>query len=112
MSKSKHQSTIGLVSSVNILNNIIAKSLLLLVFSSVITLLFSSWGTARYSMGGYNAGQLTVTAHQLHFEGSVLNYTATTGYLPLVDKQEKPLANIFYVAYTAGNTFNKKRPIT
>jgi carboxypeptidase C (cathepsin A) len=112
MSKFNHQSANGLVLSINHPKNILTKGFLLLVFSSAVTLLFSSWGTARYSMGDYSAGQLAVTGHQLHFEGTVLNYRATTGYLPLVDKQDKPLANIFYVAYTAGNNTNQKRPIT
>ncbi|MDB5158371.1 MAG: peptidase [Mucilaginibacter sp.] len=85
---------------------------MLLAFSGTVTLLFSSWGTARYSMGGYNAGQLAITDHQLRVSGTVLNYKATTGYMPLTDKSNNPLANIFYVAYTAGNTSDNTRPVT
>ncbi|TSJ43504.1 peptidase S10 [Mucilaginibacter corticis] len=112
MSTSHRQPSKRLISLINHPHNSLKSNLVLLVFIAAVTLLFSSWGNARYSMGGYNAGQLAITDHVLHTGKNVLNYKATTGYMPLVDKQSKPLANIFYVAYTAGNATDNTRPVT
>jgi carboxypeptidase C (cathepsin A) len=41
-----------------------------------------------------------VTKHSIRVGGSQLNYTVTTGYLPIADDQGKPEARIFFMAYT------------
>jgi len=53
-----------------------------------------------------------VTRHTLELAGGgLLNYTATAGYLRLVDESGKPQADIFFTAYTAeGQT--EARPLT
>jgi carboxypeptidase C (cathepsin A) len=54
-----------------------------------------------------------VTHHALKVDGEILNYTATTGYLPLQDEAGKLQANIFFVAYTQDNPGSRAhRPIT
>jgi carboxypeptidase C (cathepsin A) len=54
-----------------------------------------------------------VTHHSIVVDGKTINYTATAGYMPMRDKDEKLIAKIFYVAYTADNQDEKnKRPIT
>jgi carboxypeptidase C (cathepsin A) len=110
MSKSTRQPVNGWSTNKNQPKRILKNSLLLLVFAGIATLLFSSWNTTLGSMGGYNAGQLAITNHQLKLNGTALNYNATTGYMPLVNEHNKATANIFYVAYTAGNAGT--RPVT
>lgn len=59
-------------------------------------------------------GRPVVTRHQITVEGKTIDYTATTGYMLMRDETgEKPLAKIFYVAYTADNGGGRsKRPVT
>jgi carboxypeptidase C (cathepsin A) len=52
-----------------------------------------------------------VTQHTITIEGKTINYTATTGYMPMKDTLGKVLAKIFYVAYTMDNA-GTKRPVT
>ncbi len=55
----------------------------------------------------------SVTHHQMTVDGKTISYTATAGYMPMKDKDDKLIAKIFYVAYTGDNTGNKsKRPVT
>jgi carboxypeptidase C (cathepsin A) len=110
MSKSTRQPIIGWSQNKKQPNKILKSSLFLLAFAAIATLLFSSWNTTLGSMGGYNAGQLAITDHQLNIDRTTLNYKATTGYMPLADEHNKATANIFYVAYTAGNS--NTRPVT
>jgi len=42
---------------------------------------------------------LAVTHHQVTINGQVVSYTATAGYLPLMDYEGKTKANVFFVAY-------------
>lgn len=54
-----------------------------------------------------------ITNHQVTVDGKAISYKATTGYMPMRDKDEKLIAKIFYVAYTATNSDSKeKRPVT
>src|SRR4051794_2270521 len=53
-----------------------------------------------------------ITKHQVNINGQVINYTATTGYLPLKDQRGKIKANIFFVAYTKDGVNKDIRPIT
>jgi len=53
-----------------------------------------------------------ITKHQVNINGQVINYTATTGYLPLKDQRGKIKANIFFVAYTKDGVNKDTRPIT
>jgi carboxypeptidase C (cathepsin A) len=52
----------------------------------------------------------SVTRHTMRLaNGEVLAYTATAGTLALRNDHNEPTANVFYVAYTAGD---RKRPLT
>ena len=53
-----------------------------------------------------------VTHHQLTVNGAVLNYTATTGRLPLKRPDGKIEAEMFFVAYTLDDQDHAKRPLT
>jgi carboxypeptidase C (cathepsin A) len=58
-------------------------------------------------------GKPSITHHQMTVDGKVISYTATAGYMPMKDKDDKLIARIFYVAYAGNNTGSKsKRPIT
>ncbi len=64
---------------------------------------------ASESSGAYT---LSVTKHQLKIGNQVLNYTATTGYMPSKDENDSIRARIFFVAYTKdGEADPSKRPI-
>ena len=55
---------------------------------------------------------LSVTKHQLKIGNDVLNYTATTGYMPIKDEKDTMKANLFFIAYTKdGDLDPAKRPI-
>src|SRR5687767_2218051 len=66
-------------------------------------------GTAKPAA---QADQLVTTQHALTIKGKKLNYTATAGYLTLKDDQQKPTANIFFIAYTLDGADAGKRPVT
>lgn len=87
------------------------KSILLLSVTGLAVLLLSSWSKLHYNMGGSAASKLSITNHQLNINGKAINYTTTAGYMPLTDKNNQPLANIFYTAYTANSTASN-RPVT
>jgi len=59
-------------------------------------------------------GKPSITHHQMTVDGKTISYTATAGYMPMKDNKEddKLLAKIFYVAYTADNGNKGKRPVT
>ena len=60
-------------------------------------------------------GKPVVTYHQVTVDGKTITYKATAGYMPMHDKDDnKLLAKIFYVAYTATNSgqAKEKRPVT
>jgi len=60
-------------------------------------------------------GKPVVTYHQVTVDGKTITYKATAGYMPMHDKDDnKLLAKIFYVAYTATNSgqTKEKRPVT
>ncbi|HVZ56851.1 MAG TPA: hypothetical protein VG870_09360 [Chitinophagaceae bacterium] len=58
------------------------------------------------------ADNLSVTHHQLKTGNGLLNYTATTGYMPIRDEKDSLLARLFFVAYTKdGETDPGRRPI-
>ncbi len=62
--------------------------------------------------GAQASEKLSVTLHSLKLAGgSLLNYTATAGYLRPVNESGKPQADIFFTAYTLeGQT--RARPVT
>ena len=51
-----------------------------------------------------------VNKHSITLNGKTLNYTTTTGRLPLTNEQGEPEAHIFFVAYTLENP-PAKRPL-
>ncbi len=61
-----------------------------------------------------NPGALVVTRHHLTIDGKVLDYTATTGYMPIRSGQGKLLANIFFTAFIKNTPAGKAdhRPLT
>ncbi len=57
--------------------------------------------------------KLQTTQHSIQLNGATLNYTATAGTLVLKKDDVKPIASIFFVAYTRDDATDKsKRPIT
>lgn len=52
------------------------------------------------------------TRHQLVLEDRTLDYQVTTGMMPLKNPQGELEANIFFVAYTLGDTPDAARPLT
>jgi hypothetical protein len=74
----------------------------------------SSGGLPKLDWKDTTVGKPVVTHHELTVEGKTVSYTATAGYALLRDETgEKPLAKVFYVAYTADNAGDKhKRPVT
>jgi carboxypeptidase C (cathepsin A) len=53
-----------------------------------------------------------VTHHSITLGGKVIAYTATAGTLTIRDDEGKPIASMFYVAYTADGEHAANRPIT
>jgi carboxypeptidase C (cathepsin A)/phosphatidylserine/phosphatidylglycerophosphate/cardiolipin synthase-like enzyme/V8-like Glu-specific endopeptidase/subtilisin family serine protease len=53
-----------------------------------------------------------VTRHQITIDGTVLNYTATAGRLPIKNADGHIEAQIFFVAYTLDGQDPAKRPLT
>ncbi len=57
-------------------------------------------------------GNLVVTKHQLRVGNATLNYTATTGYMPIFDEKDTLKAKLFFIAYTKdGEGDPSRRPI-
>lgn len=55
----------------------------------------------------------TTTNHSITVDGKPINYTATTGYLDLLDEKGEHIANVFYISYVKTNlAAEEKRPIT
>ena len=52
-----------------------------------------------------------VTHHTIALDGRVLRYTATAGRLTLVDKEDKPAASVFSVAYALDGAPHATRPV-
>ena len=88
-----------------------------ILIALTITLLFSSWGkiadrnTLRYT-AGEAAFNIAVSRHVITLQGKRLAYQATAGYQLLNSAAGKPLANIFYTAYTLPGAAHQKRPVT
>jgi carboxypeptidase C (cathepsin A) len=53
-----------------------------------------------------------VTRHQAMIAGRPFAYTATAGTLTIRDDEGKPTLSMFYVAYTAGDGHDTRRPVT
>lgn len=55
----------------------------------------------------------SVTAGTVTIGGKEIRYTATAGMLPILDKDNKPTAKVFYIAYTKTNVADAaERPVT
>lgn len=54
----------------------------------------------------------TVTSHKVSINGKSLAYHATAGTLTIRDKSAKPVASVFYVAYTLDGAKPANRPVT
>ena len=53
------------------------------------------------------------TQHSIQINGRAINYTATAGTLVLKKDDSKPLASVFFVAYTRDDIQDKsQRPLT
>ena len=60
-----------------------------------------------------NESEVVKTKGSVTINGKVVNYSATTGYMPLKSEDGKVRAKIFYVAYTKDNSGDlTKRPVT
>jgi carboxypeptidase C (cathepsin A) len=53
-----------------------------------------------------------VSHHSVTINGRPIAYTATAGTLTIRDDDGKPTASMFYVAYTAGDSRDRHRPVT
>lgn len=57
--------------------------------------------------------ELVRTEHEVTIAGERVSYTATTGYLPLLEEDGEHRANIFFVAYTRNDVDSpENRPVT
>jgi carboxypeptidase C (cathepsin A) len=55
----------------------------------------------------------SVTHHTIEFNGIILNYTATAGFISLKDETGKPKAYLFFTAYVKDDLENRsERPVT
>jgi carboxypeptidase C (cathepsin A) len=54
----------------------------------------------------------SVTQHRISMAGKAVEYTATAGTLVIRDDEDKPMANMGYVAYTRAGVKSGTRPIT
>lgn len=95
MSNFRRQPFKRLASIINHPENILKKSFLLLTIAGIVALFFSSWGAAPGNTDNNVAARLAITTHQLRSGNTALIYKATTGYMPLVDKNNKPVASLF-----------------
>lgn len=69
--------------------------------------------TGEVSSNSANIPEPVITKHSITINGQAINYTATTGYIQLKTEDGKPMANLFFVAYTKDGVADKtKRPIT
>lgn len=55
---------------------------------------------------------MTATAHSVVVGGKTLNYHATAGTVTIRDDDAKPVASVFYVAYTLDRADTARRPVT
>ncbi|MES2427545.1 MAG: alpha/beta hydrolase [Bacteroidota bacterium] len=88
-----------------------------LFIGSAVVLLFSfsrlSPEHAAYRAPAGDAAFHTAEAHHhLTLNGKELTYRSMAGYMAIKDRQQKPLANIFYTAYKVDNNNTPNRPIT
>jgi carboxypeptidase C (cathepsin A) len=56
--------------------------------------------------------KLQKTEHSIQIDGRTINYTATAGTLVLKKDGAKPIASIFFVAYTRDDVDKAQRPLT
>lgn len=55
---------------------------------------------------------IIVTKHQIKLNGSVINYTATTGFMLMKDENDTVKAKVFFIAYTKNDEADlSKRPV-
>jgi carboxypeptidase C (cathepsin A) len=55
------------------------------------------------------ATKSSITRHKARIAGKEIAYTATAGYLPVLNETGEPEAEIFYIAYTGDNIQDTKR---
>jgi carboxypeptidase C (cathepsin A) len=56
--------------------------------------------------------KVAVTHHSIQVHGKELAYTATAGALPVLGANDKPRAEIFFIAYTKQNEQADRRPVS
>jgi carboxypeptidase C (cathepsin A) len=62
------------------------------------------------NQSNYQTEKLSVTKQSVSVKGRTLNYTVTTGFMPIMDNEGKPEAKMFFMAYTLDGA-EKKRPL-
>lgn len=70
---------------------------------------YSIAGDKKDTVSLYSAP--TITNHSITIGNKIIEYTATTGYLELLDEQGKHKANVFYISYMKKDE-TPNRPIT
>jgi carboxypeptidase C (cathepsin A) len=84
------------------------------IFVSLMLILFLGGLSIRvYPGNAREDGPVSVTHHSIKINGKILKYRAAAGYMSMKDKKTKPLASIFFIAYTREDTRkDPARPIT
>jgi len=84
------------------------------IFVLLMLVLFLGGLTIRiYSESVKEDIPVSVTHHSIKINGKILKYRAAAGYMPLKDEKDKPMASIFFIAYTREDTQkDPARPIT
>lgn len=66
-----------------------------------------------YSESNREDVSVSITHHSIKINGKILKYRAAAGYMPMKDEKDKPMASIFFIAYTREDTRkDPARPIT
>ena len=90
--------------------------LILLTFSSLAYPIQKAAETERPAQSSSEQTYIenaSITHHTLNINGQLLSYTATAAYMPLKNEANKPIAKIFFIAYTQDNQkTNSQKPIT
>lgn len=102
-------STISFTINIRFVAKILAACIIILLFSSLTKM--ADRNSLHYT-AGEAAFRLAMTRHTINLQGNRLTYQATAGYQLLKNTAGKPLANIFYSAYTIPGADHKTRPVT
>lgn len=78
----------------------------------VLLLALLSWNYAACAIEPHPIEKTAQLEQTINIDGTTLDYTTTAGKLLLRTKENEPLAEIFYIAYTKEDPDNEQRPLT